>query len=100
MEEYHGPAKPVGLIIMAGVAYYIPDKKRMVKQVMDWLIPGGQFIMTHIPPSTPLTKGQEQIRKLTRSPTFCKFKHPLDLPMRKSFRTADSTVLGDVCGMI
>ena len=65
MEEYHGPSKSVGLIIMAGVAYYIPDKKRMVKQVMDWLKTGGQFIMTHIPPNTPITKGQDPIREFS-----------------------------------
>ena len=64
MEEYHGPSKPVELVIMAGVAYYIQDKKKMVTQVMDWLKPGGKFIMTHIPPYTPLTKGQDPIREL------------------------------------
>ena len=42
-----------------------PRQEKDGKQVMDWLKPGGQFIMTHIPPNTPITKGQDPMRELS-----------------------------------
>ena len=64
LEQYSGPPEPVDLIIMAGVAYYIPEKRKMVEQVMSWLKPEGHFIMVHLPPNTPIVIGQDSIRKL------------------------------------
>ena len=63
MEAYDGPREPVDLIVMCAVAYYIPDKKAMVHQALNWLKSGGHFIMIHWPHDTPIQKGQDTIRK-------------------------------------
>ena len=74
MELYGGPSQPVDLIVMCAVAYYIPDKRKMVEDAVSWLKPDGLFIMIHWPKDTPIQKGQVAIRK-------CKTKKELQYPV-------------------
>ena len=69
MELYSGHSQPVHLIVMCAVAYYIPDKKKMVEDAISWLDPGGHFIMIHTLPH----KGLEE--SLRKSLTYGLIKH-------------------------
>ena len=60
MELYSGTSQPVDLIVMCAVAYYIPDKKKMVEDAMRWLNSDGHVIMIHTLPHKGL---EESISK-------------------------------------